>query len=97
VESTVQDARGGRHCRSRFSRVSLEDPGIRLPTPEEVCGYGVVNDAPNEECDGAATGTPCDGACASDCTCPTACESLDVSGRWEGTWVSEVTGESGRA
>ncbi len=28
-------------------------------------------------------------------TCPTTCEALDVSGHWEGIWVSEVTGESG--
>jgi hypothetical protein len=27
--------------------------------------------------------------------CPTTCEPLDVSGHWEGTWVSAVTGESG--
>jgi hypothetical protein len=27
--------------------------------------------------------------------CPTRCEPLDVSGRWQGTWVSAATGESG--
>jgi hypothetical protein len=27
--------------------------------------------------------------------CPTTCEPLDVSGHWEGTWASAVTGESG--
>jgi hypothetical protein len=86
----------GRHCRYRFSRVSAEDPGIGPSLAEEVCGDGVVNDAPNEECDGAATGTPCDGACRPDCTCPTSCEPLDVTGHWEGTWVSEVMGESGQ-
>jgi hypothetical protein len=75
--------------------VSREDPGLGLPPPAEAfCGDGVV-DAPNEECDGAATGTPCDGACASDCTCPATCQPLDVSRHWEGSWVSEVTGESG--
>jgi len=95
AESTVQDGRGGRRCRYRLSRVSREDPGIGLPPPDEGCGDGIVNDAPNEECDGAATGTPCDGACASNCRCPTTCEALDVTGRWEGTWVSDVTGESG--
>ncbi len=95
AESTVQNARDGRRCRYRYSRISREDPGIGLPPPAEVCGDGIVNDAPNEDCDGAATGTPCDGACAADCTCPTACQRLDVSGHWDGRWVSEVTGESG--
>jgi hypothetical protein len=96
VDSTVQNGLGERHCRYRFSRVSGGDPGIGPPPPVEVCGDGVVNDAPNEDCDGAATGTPCDGACRSDCTCATSCEPLDVTGSWEGTWDSDVTGESGR-
>jgi hypothetical protein len=90
--STVDDARGRGRCRYRFSRTSRADPGVG---PLRLCGDGNVNDAPNEECDGAATGTPCDGACTSECTCPTSCEHLDVSGHWEGTWVSAVTGESG--
>lgn len=95
AQSTVQNARGEEHCSYRFSRTSREDPGIGLPPPEEVCGDGIVNDAPSEECDGGATGTPCDGACTAACTCPRPCAPLDVSGHWEGTWVSEVTGDSG--
>lgn len=94
--STVS-ARGGRHCRYRFGRTSREDPGVGQPPEQgESCGDGIVNDAPNEECDGAATGTACDGACTADCTCPTTCEPLDVSGHWEGTWVSAVTEASGQ-
>jgi len=93
AESTVPQTRGARHCQYRFSRTSSEDPGVA--PPDEFCGDGVVNDAPNEECDGSATGTPCDGACTATCTCPRACTPLDVSGRWDGTWVSEVTGASG--
>src|SRR5262245_41562357 len=96
AESTVPNTGGGRRCRYRYSRISPEDPGLGLPPPVESCGDGVVNDAPNEDCDGAATGTPCDGACTSDCRCPASCEPLDVTGSWEGTWVSNVTGESGR-
>jgi hypothetical protein len=95
AESTVPHTRGARHCRYRFSRTGRADPGVAPPEDEEVCGDGVVNAAPNEECDGAATGTPCDGACTAACTCPRPCTPLDVSGRWNGTWVSEVTGESG--
>jgi hypothetical protein len=94
AESTVPNARGASRCRSRFTRTRCEDPGV-APPAAEVCGDGIVNNAPNEECDGAATGTPCDGACTSACTCPTACEPLDVTGHWEGTWASDVTGESG--
>jgi hypothetical protein len=93
AESTVS-ARGLPHCRYRFSRTSRADPGAG--PPPEACGDGVVNDAPDEECDGAATGTPCDGACTAACTCPRPCTPLDVSGHWSGTWVSEVTGESGQ-
>jgi hypothetical protein len=37
------------------------------PTP--VCGNDVVEGS--EECDGAATGTACDGLCDTDCTCAT--------------------------
>jgi hypothetical protein len=96
AQSTVQNAGGEGHCSYRFSRTSREDPGVGLPPPEEVCGDGVVNDAPNEECDGAATGTPCDGACTAACTCARPCAPLDVSGHWDGTWASEVTGESGQ-
>src|SRR5262245_41333609 len=96
AESTAQNVRGGRRCRYRYSRVSRQDPGIGLPPPEAFCGDGIVHDAPNEDCDGAATGTPCDGACTADCTCPTACDLLDVSGHWEGTWASDVTGASGQ-
>ena len=41
------------------------------PTPEPTpfCGNNVVEG--NEECDGTATGTDCDGECDTDCTCPT--------------------------
>ena len=39
------------------------------PEPTPVCGNDVVEGS--EECDGAATGTPCDGECDTDCTCPT--------------------------
>jgi hypothetical protein len=96
AESSVQNARGRWHCRYRFSRTSREDPDVGLPPEEEeLCGDGVVNNAPNEECDGAATGTPCDGVCTAACTCPRPCTPLDVSGHWEGTWASEVTGASG--
>jgi hypothetical protein len=97
AESTVQNALGKGHCNYRFSRTSREDPGV-VPPPqeEEFCGDGLVNDAPNEECDGGATGTPCDGTCTTSCTCPRPCEPLDVSGHWEGTWVSEVTGDGGQ-
>ncbi len=87
------NACGGLHCRYRFSLTSRADPGAG--PPPEACGDGVVNDAPDEECDGAATGTPCDGACTAACTCPRPCTPLDVGGHWDGTWVSEVTGESG--
>lgn len=93
---SIEDARRGARCRYRFSRMSLEFPRIGPPPEQKRCGDEVVNDALNEECDGAATGTPCDGACTSDCTCPSACEPLDVSGHWEGTWASEMTGESGQ-
>jgi hypothetical protein len=97
AESTVQNALGEGRCNYRFSRASREDPGVGLPPQEEEsCGDGLVNDAPNEECDGAATGTPCDGACTASCTCPRPCEPLDVSGHWEGTWVSEATGDGGQ-
>src|SRR4029453_3552085 len=97
AESTVRTARAARHCRYRFSRMSREDPDVG-PPPEQggSCGDGVVNDAPNEECDGAATGRPGDGTCTAACTCPRPCAPLDVSGHWEGTWVSEVTGGSGQ-
>jgi hypothetical protein len=95
AESTVPHTRHARHCTYRFSRTSREDPGVAPPVGEAFCGDGVVNDALNEECDGTATGTPCDGACTGACTCPRPCAPLDVSGHWDGTWVSEVTGESG--
>jgi hypothetical protein len=93
AESNAALTRGARHCRYRFSRTSREDPDVA--SPEEFCGDGIVNDAPNEECDGAATGTPCDGACTAACSCPRSCVPLDVSGHWDGTWASEVTGASG--
>jgi hypothetical protein len=95
AQSAGENGRGGRHCRYRFTRVSCQNPEIEPTPPPEVCGDGIVNDSPNEECDGAATGTPCDGACTADCTCPTSCQPLDVSGHWEGTWVSKATGDNG--
>jgi hypothetical protein len=46
-----------------------------------------IDDAHTEECDGGATGTPCDGACTPACSCPQPCETLDLTGHWEGVWV----------
>lgn len=67
------------------------------PTPTAFCGDGVVDRALGEECDGEATGTPCDGACTLACSCSRPCEPLSVTGHWEGTYLSEVTGETGTA
>jgi hypothetical protein len=97
AESTVRDTSDRWHCRYQFTRTSRTDPEVGHPAPPQggLCGDGVVDDARGEECDGAATGTPCDGVCTGACTCPQACEPLDVTGHWEGTWSSEVTGETG--
>lgn len=99
AESSLYDASGRRHCRYRFGRTSREDPGMEPspPPPAAFCGNGVVDRALNEECDGDATGTPCDGACTAACSCSQHCEPLSVTGHWEGTYLSEVTGETGTA
>src|SRR5262249_37438094 len=98
AESTVSDASGRWHCRYRFARTRGEDPGLEQSPPPQgsFCGDGTVDDARGEECDGSATGTPCDGACTAACTCLQSCAPLDVTGHWQGTWVSEVTGETGQ-
>jgi hypothetical protein len=97
AESTVHDASGRWHCRYRFARTSHDDPGVgQAPPRGGFCGDGVVDQALGEECDGGASGTPCDGACTAGCTCPQSCEPLDVTGHWQGMWVFEVTGETGQ-
>jgi hypothetical protein len=99
AESSLHDASGRRHCRYRFERTRREDPGMAPSPPPRgaFCGDGVVDRALNEECDGDATGTPCDGACTAACSCSQRCEPLSVTGHWEGTYLSEVTGETGTA
>lgn len=99
AESSLHDASGRRHCRYRFDRTSREDPGMAPSPPPRgaFCGDGVVDRALDEECDGDATGTPCDGACTAACSCSQPCEPLSVTGHWEGTYLSEVTGETGSA
>src|SRR5262245_20249584 len=99
AESSLHDASGRRHCRYRFERTRREDPGMAPSPPPRgaFCGDGVVDRALNEECDGDATGTSCDGACTAACSCSQPCELLSVTGHWEGTYLSEVTGETGTA
>ena len=96
AESSVRDGSGRRHCRYRFDRTSAADPGMgQSPPPVPAfCGDGVVDRALHEECDGDATGTPCDGACTAACSCSQPCEPLLVAGHWEGTYLSGVTGET---
>jgi hypothetical protein len=99
ARSSVRDGSGLRHCRYRFGRSSAVDPGMAPspPPPVAFCGDGVVDPALHEECDGDATGTPCDGACTTACSCSQPCEPLSVTGHWEGTYLSEATGETGVA
>jgi hypothetical protein len=99
AKSSVRDGSGPRHCRYRFGRTSAADPGM-APSPPPAsgfCGDGIVDRMLHEECDGAATGTPCDGACTAACSCSQPCDPLSVTGHWEGTYRSDVTGETGVA
>jgi hypothetical protein len=98
-KSSVRDGSGLRDCRYRLGRTSAVDPGMApsSPPPTAFCGDGVVDSALHEECDGDATGTPCDGACTAACSCSQACEPLSVTGHWEGTYLSDATGETGVA
>jgi hypothetical protein len=98
-KSSVRDGSGLLRCRYRFGRTSAADPGMgQSPPPASgFCGDGIVDRMLHEECDGAATGTPCDGACTSACSCSQPCDPLSVTGHWEGTYRSDVTGETGVA
>src|SRR5262249_3730531 len=62
AKAGVRDGSGLRRCRSRSGRTSAVDPGMAPSPPPRgaFCGDGVVDRALNEECDGDATGTPCD-------------------------------------